>query len=48
MLNMENTITNIRDEQTKMERQRQEMREKIKFWKNKAEMAESDKAFLYG
>jgi hypothetical protein len=31
----------------KMEKQKQELREKIKHWKNKAEMFESEKNFLY-
>ena len=37
----------LRDEQTRMEKQKQELREKIKFWKNKAEMFENEKDFLY-
>jgi len=40
-------VHTLRDEQMKTEKQKQEYREKIKYWKNKAEMFESEKNFLY-
>ena len=44
---MEQQLQKLSEDQMKMERQRQEFREKIKFWKGKTEMFESEKNFLY-
>eukprot|EP00347_Sterkiella_histriomuscorum_P006958 403350786 len=43
---MEVQLNQLRNDQMKSEKQKEELRDKIKLWKNKAEMFESEKNFL--
>lgn len=47
ILNLEKTIHTIRDDQCKQESEKEELRKKVKVWKNKAEEFESEKDFFY-
>ena len=44
---MEKEILKMRDEMMKSEKQKHELREKIKFWKSKSDAFENEKDFLY-
>lgn len=44
---MEKTVLDLRADQMKTEKQKDEMRDKLKYWKTKADTLESEKTFLY-
>ena len=44
--NMEKTIQSINEDQIKMEKEKQDLTEKVKYWKARAQGFEQDKNFL--